>query len=84
MGRSLTKQLFGLEADKNLLGNLSSLETHILQYNEFGETANTLRGNVVVGVLHNLLDDSKRRGDPNFIITHTLHSSSCCITVELQ
>jgi hypothetical protein len=84
MSRSLTKRLFGLEGEQNLLRDFSSLETCVLQYNRSGKTEARLRANLVFGFLHSLLDNPDRQGDRNVIITHALHSSSCCITVELQ
>ena len=84
MDRNLTKQLFGLEANRNLLLNLSSLETEFLKFDRSGESTGQLYSNFVIGLLHNLLEEPQRQKNMDFIITHTLHSSSCCITVKLQ
>jgi hypothetical protein len=84
MSRSLIKRLFSLEGEQNLLRDLSSLETYVLQYNRSRKTEARLRANLVFGFLYSLLDNPNGQGDRTFIITHALHSSSCCITVELQ
>lgn len=84
MDRNLTKQLFGLEANKNLLVNLSSLQTEFLRFDRFGKSTGKLYGNFVIGLLHNLLEEPQPQKNMDFVITHTLHSSSCCITVKLQ
>ena len=60
ISRSLIKRLFGLEGEQNLLRDLLSLETCVLQYNRSRKTKVRLWANLVFSFLYSLLDNPDR------------------------
>ncbi|KAF1922504.1 uncharacterized protein M421DRAFT_78037 [Didymella exigua CBS 183.55] len=84
MDYNLTKKLFGLRTHESLLGNVSDLTTHCLTLERSGSSARQIRGNFVIGFLHDFLEETQRRGEVQFVITHTLYSSHCYVAVEIR
>ena len=82
MNHSLTRQLFGIETNKCLLADPSNLSTYCLKMNRSGTIVERLKGNFTISFLHNLLEETPRRGEVQFVIVHTLNSSNCSITIN--
>lgn len=84
MDRHLIRQVFGFQTNEGLLSNLSSLSTVCCTMSTHGTKVERLRGCLNMNFLHNLLVSSENPKSTSYVVVHTLHSSSCCITLNLQ
>lgn len=84
MDRYLVRRLFGFQKNEDFLSNLSNLNTVCCTMSIHGTKERRLEGRLNVNFLHNLLVNLENPKPSGYVVVHTLHSSSCCITLEMQ
>ena len=84
LNRILVKQLFCLEPNGSLLGDLSNLSTVCMIFERSGTVAQRLEGTFIISFLHNLFEETRRRGEIQSVIVHTLRSSNCSIALAFR